>query len=64
MKDQDGGGVRYGIHILPQTHQKKIHLHVEQFAQNIYSILAEDLKSSSEEEDLKRSSKKGKKPST
>ena len=39
-KDQDGGGVRRGIHLLPQTHQKQKKtnnlLHVEQFAQNIY----------------------------
>ena len=41
--DQNDGGVRRGIQLLPQTH-KKTHLHVEWFTQNIYWILLEDLK--------------------
>ena len=41
--DQDGRGIRSSAQLLPQIHQKKPHLYVERFAQNIYYTLAEDL---------------------
>ena len=40
---QGGGGVRHGAHLLQQT-IKRTRLYVEQFAQNLYWMLAEDLR--------------------
>ena len=40
---QDGGRVRRG-HNLPPTNTSEIHLHVKQLLQNIYCMLAEDLR--------------------
>ena len=43
LTKQDDRGVRYGNHLLPQTHLKK-KLYVEWLTQNIYWTLAEGLK--------------------
>ena len=42
--DQYGRELRCGINLLPQTHTHKNYPHVEQFAQNMYWKLAEELK--------------------
>ena len=42
--DQYGAGVGCEVQLFPKTHQKKKkNLHVEQFSQNIYRMLTEDL---------------------
>lgn len=60
IQDQDGGGAGYEPHLFPQAHQK---IYIEQFTQNIYWTLAEDLRLQKAQENLQKTGQNKRKKS-